>query len=372
MAQSWLQSNQIVQSGGGMKVERGGVDRIEDVDLFVRIVDRGSLTSAAVSLGLSTSLVSRRLASLESSLGVRLIDRSSRMLVLTEHGRDFHARAESILLLVREAEAALRSKANELKGTLRISLPTAAAETGVLDDFVALFRKHTELTIEIRLSDRPVDVIGLGFDAALYLTDAPDRHPGDVMLAQHPTMLAASPGYLDLAGRPTSPEQLLEHRTVRAVSHRGKASEWLLMHEDGREIVLPAAGGMFLSDEVRVLYTATICGAGIGRMPLGFLANAARTGQLEPVLPEWRFRPIMIAATLRRAGVRSAKVAALLELAMGALRRIDAFASSAPSEDYYRRQLAKVSGLVKGEDKDDDSDEGRPDDIANQWKSWTL
>lgn len=351
-----------------MKSERSGVDRIEDVDLFVRIVDRGSLTAAAVSLGLSTSLVSRRLSGLESALGVRLIDRSSRMLVLTEHGRDFHARAESILMLVREAEAALRSTASELTGTLRISLPSAAAETGVMEDFVALFRRNTDLSIEMRLSDRPVDVIARGFDAALYLTDAPDRHPGDVILAQHPTMLAAAPSYLDQEGRPTTPEQLLKHRTVRAVSQRGKATEWLLMHEDGRELVLPAAGGMFLSDEVRVLYTATVCGAGIGRIPLGYLARAAKTGELEPVLPEWRFRPIMIAATLRRAGVRSAKVSALLELAMTALQRIDAFATTAPDEHYYRQQLAEASGLAH--DEKTVTDPAR--DGSNQWKMWRL
>ncbi len=351
-----------------MKSERIGVDRIEDVDLFVRIVDRGSLTAAAVSSGLSTSLVSRRLSGLESALGVRLIDRSSRMLVLTEHGRDFHARAESILMLVREAEAALRSTASELTGTLRISLPSAAAETGVMEDFVALFRRNTDLSIEMRLSDRPVDVIAHGFDAALYLTDAPDRHPGDVILAQHPTMLAAAPSYLDQAGRPTTPEQLLKHRTVRAVSHRGRATEWLLMHEDGRELVLPAAGGMFLSDEVRVLYTATVCGAGIGRIPLGYLARAAKTGELEPVLPEWRFRPIMIAATLRRAGVRSAKVSALLELAMSALQRIDAFATTAPDEQYYRQQLAEASGLAHGEKTVTDPARDR----SNQWKMWRL
>lgn len=351
-----------------MKVGRSGIDRIEDVELFVRVVERGSLTAAAVAVGLSVSLVSRRLSHLERDLGVRLIDRSSRMLVLTEHGREFHARAETILHVVREAEAALRSKADELRGTLRICLPTAAAETGVLADFVALFRRHPELSIEMHLSDRPVDVIGRGFDAALYLTDAPDRHPGDQVLAQHPTLLAAAPQYLDQAGRPTSPEELLQHRTIRAVSSRGKPTDWLLIHEDGRELVLPPSGGIFLSSEVRVLYTATICGAGIGRMPLGFLARAASAGELEPVLPQWRFRPITICATLRRAGVRTSKVTALLELAMGALRRIDAFAISSPLEERYRRQLDQAplgnSSAKPANNKGEEAETG--------YRPWTL
>lgn len=347
---------------------RSGVDRLEDVELFVRVVERGSLTAAAVAAGLSVSLVSRRLSDLERNLGVRLIDRSSRMLVLTEHGREFHARAETILHVVREAELALRSKADELRGTLRICLPTAAAETGVLADFVGLFRRHPELSIEMHLSDRPVDVIGRGFDAALYLTDAPDRHPGDQILAQHPTVLAASPLYLDQAGRPNSPEELLNHRTIRAVSSRGRPSDWLLIHEDGTELVLPPSGGTFLSSEVRVLYTATICGAGIGRMPLGFLARAASTGELELVLPQWRFRPIMVCATLRRSGARSSKISALLELAMSALQRIDAFAVSMPLEEKLRRQIDQPA------DADNSAELDLPDSDAAVvgYTPWTL
>ncbi len=325
-----------------LKTERSGIDRIEDVELFVSVVERGSLTAAAVTANLSVSLVSRRLSELERALGVRLIDRSSRMLVLTEHGREFLARAESILHAVREAEAALRSKADELRGTLRISLPTAVAEIGLLADFIALFSRHPQLSIEMHLSDRPVDVIGRGFDAALYLTDAPDRHPGDLIIARHPTMLAAAPAYLDRVGRPSTLEDLLEHRTIRAVSSRGKASDWLLIHEDGREQVLPPAGGMFLSSEVRLLYAAAIAGAGIGRLPLGSLARAADNRELELVLPQWRFRPVMVAATVRRVGVRSSKVSALLELALGTLRRIEDLTRASSLEERFRRQIAEA------------------------------
>ena len=324
-----------------MKESRSGIDRIEDIELFVSVVERGSLTAAAVAAGLSVSLVSRRLSDLERSLSVRLIDRSSRMLVLTEHGREFHGRAESILHVVREAEAALRSKANGLRGTMRLSLPTAVAEIGLLADFVSLFSRHPELSIEMHLSDRPVDVIGRGFDAALYLTDAPDRHPGDLILARHPTLLAAAPAYLDRVGRPGTLEDLLKHRTIRAVSSRGKATDWLLIHEDGREQVLPPAGGMFLSSEVRVLYAAAIAGAGIGRVPLGSLARATDARELEMVLPQWRFRPVMVAATVRRNGVRSSKVSALLELALGTLRRIEDLTIASPLEAHYRRQMAE-------------------------------
>ena len=330
-----------------MKTNRLGFDRIEDLEVFVRMVERGSMTAAGVSLGMSTPLVSRRLLALEHSLGVRLVDRTSRMLVLTEPGREFHARAEIILELVREAGAALRVKAGEVRGSVRISLPTAD-ESGILKDFVDLFLKHSELNIEVLLSDRPVDVIGRGLDAAIYLTEAPDRHPGDLMLAQHPTSLAATPGYLDRTGRPTSPEQLSQHRTLRSASSRGKPAPWVLTHVDGREVVVHSSVSMFLSNDLRVHYSAVTNGAGIGRMALGTVAQGAARGELEVVLPDWRFRPMMLAASVRHGSKRSAKISAVLEVVMIMVKRFDMLANATPLADYYRDQLqlcARHSGL---------------------------
>lgn len=319
------------------------IDRLEDLDVFVHVVEGGSLTSAGVSLRMSTPLVSRRLAALERSLGVRLIDRTSRMLVLTDHGRELYARAVSLLAQAREAEAALQAQAGELRGTLRISVPTAAAESGIVADFIALFHKHSALTLELHLSDRPVDIVASGLDAALYLTDAPDRHPGDVIIGKHPTSLCAAPGYLRRAGVPNEPSELSAHRTVRAVSRRGTATSWTLIHADGHECVVEPAGQMFLSDDLRVLYSATANGAGIGRMPVGYIARAASAGKLEVVLPQWRFRPIMIAASLRQRNASSGKIAALIELARLTLERIDALASASPLDAFFREQVDLVA-----------------------------
>ena len=323
-----------------MKPTQPGIDRIEDLEIFVRIVERGSLTGAGVSLGMSTPMVCRRLGALEQALGVRLLDRSSRMLVLTAHGREFHARAETIVRLAHEAAAALHVKTGEVAGVMRVSVPTTASVGGFLEKFVDLFVKHPELSIEMHLSDRPVDVIALGLDAAFYITDAPDRHPGDVILAKHPTCLAACPSYLDRAGRPSEPEHLAQHSTVRAVSSRGHAAAWALNHISGREYVLAPGGAMFLSDDLRMSYNAVTAGAGIGRMPLGWVARAAERGKLEVVMPEWRFRPIMLAATLRQSAKRSAKLALLMELMMKLVNRYDTLADGTPLAAYYHAQVA--------------------------------
>jgi DNA-binding transcriptional LysR family regulator len=321
------------------------LDRIQDLEVFVQVVERGSMTAAGVTLGLSTPLVSRRLAALERQLGVRLVDRSSRLLNLTSEGREFFARASNLLEQLRDAEAALHAKPGELRGTLRVSVPSAAVEMGLIADFGALCRRHAQLNVEVTLSDRPQDVVGRGLDAALFLTDAPDRHPGSLVLGQHPTSLAAAPEYLERAGRPQTPQDLLKHRTIRAVSRRGTPSAWQLIDDAGREVEIPATDPMILSDDLRVTYAAVTAGAGIARMPLGHIARASKRGQLELVMPDWRFRPIMLMCTLRRRGAASNKVQALLELVDVALRRIDDFAAGSPLEAYYRARTAAAVPL---------------------------
>jgi DNA-binding transcriptional LysR family regulator len=319
------------------------LDRIDGLEVFVQIAESGSLTAAGTALGLSTPLISRKLATLEGCLGVRLIDRSSRMASLTSEGRELYPRAAALLQQLRETEAALAAKPGELSGTVRMSIPTAAVEMGLIADSVALFRKHANLSVEVYLSDRPVDVVSRGLDAALYLTDSPERHPGDVILGQHPTSLAAAPEYLERAGRPKSPQDLLAHRTIRAVSRRGTPSSWYLIGTGGEEVELPPSNPMYLSDDLRVSYAAVVGGAGIGRMPLAYIAKAVCSGELELVLPKWRFRPIMVAATLRRRGIKSSKMQALFELVNAGLERVDKLAAGSPLEPYYREQVAALS-----------------------------
>jgi DNA-binding transcriptional LysR family regulator len=318
------------------------IDRIEDLEIFARIVETGSLTAAGASLDLSTAVVSRRLAMLEQLLGVRLLDRTSRRLMLTDRGREFYARTEALLQQVHDMESALQAEVGELRGSLRISVPTLAAEPDTLRDFVALFHRHPHLNVEVLLSDRPVDVVASGLDAALYLTDAPDRHPGDVIVGHHPTALCAAPSYLLGRDAPEVPDDLLQHRTVRAVSKLGRATSWPLIHQDGTAYEAPPAGPMFLSDDFRVLSAAIHSGAGIGRMPVGYIARGKVAGELELVLPKWRFRPIQVAATLRRRGAMSAKVALLIELTRLVLERADALVTSEALDAEDRDHLLRT------------------------------
>lgn len=314
--------------------------RIQDLDAFVQLVECGSFTRAGKLLGMSTSAVSKRIAALEAHLGVRLLDRTSRTLAMTSDGREFYARAASVCQQLREAETG-RHGGDRLHGTLRLSLPTAAVEMGFLGDLLELGRQHAALNLEIYLSDRSVDLVGRALDVAFFITDDPDRHLGDVALGLQPTVLVAAPGFLDQAGRPSRPEDLATMRSIRAISRRGNPIPWTLYGPGDEEVTVPIAGPTLLSDDLRVSYVAAISGGGIARAPLAYIADAARACRLEQVLPQWRFRPIVLMAALRHRHAPSHKVQAVLDLVRGGLARMDALALGGPLESHYKAVVAE-------------------------------
>ena len=156
--------------------------RIQDLEVFTQVVECASFTKAGRLLGMSTSAISKHLAALEQHVGARLLDRTSRLMSMTSDGREFYALASSVCEQLREAEIRRGAPDGRLHGTLRVSIPTAAVEMGILGDLVDISAQHPELNMEIYLSDRAVDLVGRALDASLFLTDVPDRHMGDVVL----------------------------------------------------------------------------------------------------------------------------------------------------------------------------------------------
>lgn len=314
--------------------------RVQDLEVFVQLVECGSFTKAGQLLGMSTSAISKRLAALEQHLGVRLLDRTSRTVAMTSDGREFHARAASVCQQLREAESSFGG-GEHLQGTLRVSIPTASVEMGILGDLVDIASRHPALDMEIYLSDRSVDLAARALDAALFLTDDPDRHLGDLVLGLQPTVLVASPDFLDRMGRPSTPEELGALRSIRAVSRRGNAIPWKLFGPEGREFVVPVDGPTLLSDDLRVTYMTALAGGGIARVPLAYIADARNPCRLEQVLPQWRFRPIVLMAALRHRHALSKKVKALIDLVRVGLGRMDALVEGGPLEGSFKAAVAE-------------------------------
>lgn len=189
---------------------------LDDMAVFERIVRDGSLSAAARALGMPKSTVSDRLARLERRLGVRLLERTTRRMELTEPGRDYYGHCQRIVALANEATRAVDRPGPELHGRLRLSAPPILIPGLLAPLVLEAMQRWPALDIELLAVDRPVDPTREGFDLSLEL--GPRRFGDDLLrpLTDIPLLCVASPGYLQRHGHPSSPAELIEHRCVTA------------------------------------------------------------------------------------------------------------------------------------------------------------
>lgn len=257
-----------------------------DLLLFARIADAGSLSAAALRLGLPKSTVSRRLAALEGQLGERLMQRTTRKLTLTDIG---HALLEHARQVVAESEAAAalaQHRQVQPSGRLRVSMPADFA-TGVLGPLLAAFvQNHPAISLELDLSPRRVDLIGEAFDLALRMGELPeDSTLAARRIATFSTGLYAAPSYLKRRGRPREPAELMTHDTLRLLLRSGEPAPWALSRGEQRWAGAPPARASANAPELLMLLARQ--GAGITAVSDHFAEPHVAAGELEPVLPDW-------------------------------------------------------------------------------------
>ncbi|KRA52197.1 LysR family transcriptional regulator [Pseudoxanthomonas sp. Root65] len=249
---------------------------IEELRTFVEVAVAGGVSPAARRLGVSKSIVSRRLARLEAELGVQLLARNTRGAMLTEAGatlRDHAARACAEIDLAKEAIL----PADDLRGRLRVSVPLSFGPTHFAPVLAKMAKRHPRLHIHTVYSDRFVDLIAEGFDCAIrlgYLQDSSllARRVGPIHGA-----LVASPDYIEAHGAPETLQQLLAHEAVM----QGTES-WRLM--DGEQVVSVHPRGRFKADNGTALVAAALAGLGIAMLPDGLIHEHVASGALVPVL----------------------------------------------------------------------------------------
>jgi DNA-binding transcriptional LysR family regulator len=256
------------------------------IAVFVRVVDAGSFTAAAATLGVRKSSVSRNVAGLEAALGIRLLQRTTRKQSLTDAGRAYYQRARDSLAALEEAEQALSALGAEPRGVVRVTAPVDLA--GDLAPIAAAFlRAHPAVRIETVLTARYVDLVKEGVDLAVRagpLTDSSllARRIGDTELA-----LFAAPAYLEAAGRPTRLAQLTEHECV-LYRAGGPTATWRLSGPRGDDEV--TVRGRTDTDEFAFLRAMLLAGFGIGLAPIHLFASLVESGALERVLPRYARR----------------------------------------------------------------------------------
>jgi DNA-binding transcriptional LysR family regulator len=260
---------------------------LNEVAIFTRVVETQSFTAAARALGLPKSSVSRHIAGLEEALGVRLLQRTTRTLNLTEAGAAYYERVSRALSELGEANAAARELQGEPKGTVRL---TAPPDTGFLAGIVVRFvRRHPGIRVEVVLAGRRVDLVAEGFDLALRAGRLDDSSLIARRLGQVDHRLFATPRYLERRGMPARLSKLSEHDCVLFRPTGGK-NQWQLQGPSGVETV--EVTGPIGGDEFSFLRKVVLGGTGIGLLPSFLCARDVAKGKLARLLPEYALRGV--------------------------------------------------------------------------------
>jgi len=262
-----------------------------DLLLFARVADLGSFSRAAERLGVPKSTVSRRVSALESRLGERLLQRTTRKLTLTELGQAVLEHAHHVAEEVEAAASLAQNRQVQPSGRLRVTMPGDLGNL-VLAPMLAQFAlKHPAIVLEVDLSSRFVDLIGEGYDLAIRMGELRD----DASLAARrvavfTNCLYASPAYLKRRGTPPGPEALMEHEALQITSRSGDPMPWTLHRGTQRWHGIPPTRAMVNSPEL--LMRMAVKGAGIAIVNDHFALAHVKRKELARVLPDWRPAPV--------------------------------------------------------------------------------
>ncbi|AZF47819.1 MULTISPECIES: LysR family transcriptional regulator [unclassified Pseudomonas] len=252
---------------------------IEELQTFVEVADAGGVSPAAARLGVSKSIVSRRLARLEAQLGVQLLTRSTRGAALTEAGatfRDYAARVCSEMESAREAIL----PAGALQGRLRVAAPLSFGPTHFAPVLAEMAVRHPQLQIQTCYSDRFVDLIAEGYDCAIRVGYLQDSNLIARRIGPINGKLVASPGYIKAYGSPEKPEEIAAHQALMQ-----STEAWQFM--DGDKIVAIRPQGRFKADNGIALVAAAVAGLGVAYLPDCLTYDSLASGALVPIMTRY-------------------------------------------------------------------------------------
>jgi len=286
------------------------MDRLTGIEVFVEVAEQGGFSAAARRLGLSNSAVSKHVAALEERLAVRLINRTTRKLALTEAGTAYYERCTRLLAELGEAEAAVSELHAEPRGTLRVNAPMSFGQLYLGEAIADFLELHPHLRVELTLNDRFVDLMDEGYDLAVRIGALADSSLVARRIAAAPRQLVAAPGYLERHGSPAHPAELAHHRCL-GYGHEGQGEEWTL--ERGGERQRVRVAGPFRANNGDVLKAAAVRGCGIALLPTFIACEELADGRLVAVLADWSLPEAALSAVYPPSRRVSAKVRAFID-----------------------------------------------------------
>lgn len=294
-----------------MRSPRGRrLDDLSEMLVFVRVVERGSFSAAARALGMTTSAISKRIAALERKLRTRLVHRTTRKLSTTDAGRALHERLRRLFADLEDAEREVVGLGSTLRGVVRVSASVTFGQLHLAPLVADFLIANPELRVELRLSDRYVDVVGEDFDLAIRAGRLADSSLIARKLAPDPRVVCAAPSYLERHGTPRAPAELARHNCMRHSLH-DSTGIWSFDGPGGRLDV--AVQGALQVDHTGAIREAVLRGLGIALMPMFAVAGEVRSGALRVLLEDYPLAEMAIYALTPPGAHPTVKVRALVE-----------------------------------------------------------
>ena len=261
------------------------MDKFQEMRVFSAVVEAGSFVSAAAALSISKAAVSRYVADLEQRLGVRLLHRTTRKLSLTGEGEVFHSRCREILASIEESEAEVSTRAGSASGLLKVSVPLSFGVKHLARLWAGFMAAHPQVSLDVNLSDRVVDLVEEGFDLAIRIARLPDSSLISREIATTRLVLCASPHYLEQRGTPRKPSELREHDVI-AYTLLAMGDQWSFEGPDGAVTVKVVP--RLRSNNGDTCIVAALNGAGIILQPTFLVGEHLAAGSLVEFLPGFR------------------------------------------------------------------------------------
>jgi DNA-binding transcriptional LysR family regulator len=258
------------------------MDRLKQIESFASVATKGSLTAAAQAEGVAPAVIGRRIDALEERLGVKLLVRTTRRITLTHEGGAFLEDCQRLLTEMANAEASVSAGGVKASGHLRLTAPAGFGRRHVAPLVPRFVEQHGEVSVSLNLSDRVVDIVNEGFDCAVRVGDLPDSSLVSLRLADNRRLCVAAPSYLERAGTPQHPGELVRHECLTLSTDAGQTRGWVFSIDGVLTHLRPS--GRFDCSDGQVLHNWCVAGHGIAWRSIWEVAHEVASGTLVSVL----------------------------------------------------------------------------------------
>ncbi|MBO6562765.1 LysR family transcriptional regulator [Nisaea sediminum] len=286
------------------------MDTLTAMKVFCSVVENDSLAGASRTLNVSPSVVSKQLSGLEDRLGVRLLNRTTRRVSLTEVGSAYYERCKRILADVDEAEIAVSQAHSAPRGLLKVTAPTTFAHRHVAPHLPEFLDRYPEVEVQLLVNDRVVDLVDEGIDLAIRIAQLKDSSLIARKLAVNHRMIVASPDYVKKWGKPETPDQLSDHSLI-TYAPGNPINDWHFM-VDNQQKILRARGTLAMNNGDSVLQTV-LAGGGLAMLAAFMAGEHVKTGKLVTLLDEYVREDVPIYAVYPSGRHLSPKVRAFVD-----------------------------------------------------------